>query len=147
MSNGFGELAKQLADIRESVPLIANEAAKDTCLAMVRYGVYNMPVDTSKALSNWQVAFNSRPETTLNAYTEGTAGSSLTASAEETIRQASFSLTAKQPGDVIFLSNTTPYITYINDGTEKIAASNFAERMIVIGQNFSIDAPTIERVL
>lgn len=134
----MGELTDFIEQIREEIPLIVNEISKEVCLAMVSYGVYNTPVDTSKLISNWTVNFNTAPPdgSDIEAHFVGIGGDTLSSSAQETIERARVDLSLKIPGDVIYLSNTTPYIGYVNDGTDKIAASNFIEGMVITGNNY-----------
>lgn len=142
----MGELEQYFKDIKEEISVFANEAAKDTCLAMVSYVAFNTPADTTKLLSNWVVNFNSPPPdgSDIEAHFVGKDGKTRTGSANETINRARFDLSLKKPGDTIYLSNVTPYIGYVNNGTEKIAAANFVEAMIIVGRNHDpVNGPII----
>ena len=142
----MGELTDYFRQIKEEVAIFANEVSKDTCLAMVTHGVFNTPVDTSKLISNWTVNFNSAPPdgSDIEAHFVGKGGKTRSSSANETINRARIDLSLKQPGDTVYLSNVTPYIGYVNNGTEKIAASNFIEAMVLVGINHDpVNGPII----
>jgi len=138
----MGELADHFRDIKRQVEFISVEASKDIVMAMVTHGVYNAPADTSKLISNFVVNFNTPPSdaSDIAAHIVGKGGTTRNGSAIETINRAQFALTLKKQGDITYLSNVTPYIGYVNDGTDTIPAANFIEAMVLVGKNFELSA-------
>ena len=96
---------------------VGHELAKRKALAIISYLVRVTPVDTSRAMSNWQVALNTPVVAPRGAFFVGKKGSSYDASADTTMLFAQAVLQTKKPGDTIYISNVLPYIKYLDQGT------------------------------
>lgn len=95
----------------------ASDASVRKALAIMRYLVRVTPVDTSRAVSNWQVSLNSPVTAPHGAFSVGTHGSSYDVSADATLNFAQAVLASKKPGESIYISNVLPYITYLDHGS------------------------------
>jgi hypothetical protein len=135
MANSFANLAARLYKKADEVETIAVRPASDCALAIISYLAYNTPVDTSTALSNWQLFIGSYPVgIEIEAYYFGFGGTTQKVSAERTIKAAKEKLANKKPGETIYIVNFKPYIKRLNDGYSKQVAAGFVERAILQGQ-------------
>lgn len=88
------------------------------------------PVDTSKALSNWQVSLNFTPPTTIGANVDGFQGTSAEASKQIAISKIKFKLSTRRFSDTIVLYNNTDYLEALNDGHSEQAPAGFIEDIL-----------------
>jgi hypothetical protein len=130
----LGDLADRLEKRAASLEKEASTKAVAATMAMVRYLVEVTPVDTTKAMSNWQIGIKNRPLYELPAYAPGYLGYTAAASGRAVLDMAERELATKKPGDVIYLSNLAPYIVTLNTGTSRQEPAGFVERAILIGQ-------------
>lgn len=133
MARNLNELAKSLEDRAKSLPLIANRLAMHVAQTIVNELATKTPVDTSKAISNWQVTLNAPATAEINAHFEGSKGSTYGASSAETIALCRMILKGKQPGQTIFITNNASYITELNMGTSMQAPAGFVQAAIYVG--------------
>lgn len=103
------------------------------------------PVDTSKALSNWQASLDVEPDTILPAYYPGAFGSTAIISREAALEAAQKIFAAKKPGQRLYISNLLPYIRRLNDGSSDQAPAGFIERAVLLGRLFSEDPNSFVR--
>lgn len=105
--------AKKLAtEFRKQASILAVKKA----IAMADALAAATPVDTSKALSNWQVSAGFPKTRQLEAYVAGAAGSTQEASVKMTQQAARRSLANKKVGQEIYITNNTKYIEELNKG-------------------------------
>lgn len=116
----------------EALPGLANTVAIEATEATLRDLVAVTPVDTSEAISNWQVGINQRPPAQIPPHTMGRRGSSRAASMAESISLGEAELAAKQPGETIFLSNTAKHIVDLDRGTSAQFAGGFIPRALIV---------------
>lgn len=112
----------------------ASEVAKNVALAIVKDLASVTPVDTSRAISNWQVEINEPVDDEIPAYFEGIGGSTQDSSEKATIADAKYVLKLKDPGEPIFISNVLPYIDALNNGSSQQEPRGFVERAIAVGR-------------
>lgn len=129
------ELADSLEKRAAKLDDEACRVAIHTAETIVADLAYKTPVDTSQALSNWQVSIGSPVDSKIPPYYPGEGGSTRNASAQATIDAARNTLKSKRPGVTIFISNVLPYIRRLNDGYSKQAPAGFVERSVLIGRN------------
>lgn len=134
-------MAKSLLDLAESLEKRAKTIQAETsalavkaATALVSYLAWRTPVDTSTALSNWQVNLNNPATSFINAYAFGDRGSTQGASAQATIAAAQRVLTQKKPGEPIYIVNNAPYIADLNRGSSKQAPPGFVEGGVMIAR-------------
>lgn len=128
------DLARRMEAKAKEVDKIASDKAVAVALKIVETLAYRTPVDTSTALSNWQVSLDSPKTSFINAYHPGYLGYTLIASAQATIQAAQAALAQKKPGQIIYISNNTPYIRGLNSGTSKQAPAGFVEASVLIAR-------------
>lgn len=130
----LSELADSLEKRAAELDLKACRVAIQVAETIVADLAYRTPVDTSKALSNWQVSISSPVNSKIPPYYPGEGGSTRNASAQAAIDAARIILKSKRPGVTIFISNVLPYIRRLNDGYSKQAPAGFVERAVLIGR-------------
>lgn len=127
------DLARDLQKITRVPAELANRKKIAWARAVIFYLVYETPVDTSKALSNWGLSIKS-VGAYRDAYVAGAGGSTRDPSAEAAIAAAEAVLKRVRPGQVLTLFNSAPYIQRLNDGYSKQAPAGFIEKSFIIGQ-------------
>lgn len=123
--------------MKETASLLKSEASRCAVEVAVRIetNLANVtPVDTSNALSNWQVALNDPEMSEIYPYVPGYKGSSQPQSTAMAIAKAKDVLKNKKPGETIFISNNAPYIIDLNNGSSKQASAGFVERAVLVGK-------------
>lgn len=134
-------MAKTLLDLANSLEQRAAKLDDEACRVAVSVAetilgdlVYKTPVDTSQALSNWQVTLASKIDNKIPPYYPGEGGSTRNSSAQAALENGRNILRSKRPGVTIYISNVLPYIRRLNDGYSKQAPAGFVERAVLIGR-------------
>lgn len=136
MSKNLLDLANALNKKANSISKAASDLAVGTALTIVGDLAIKTPVDTSKAISNWQVDLDKEPDNTIQPHYPGSDGSTFSASAGETLAQAKIALRNKKPGSVIYITNNLPYIKRLNEGYSKQEPAGFVERAILLSRKY-----------
>lgn len=125
-------LKRRVRDIETS----ASKRAVKVTEAVVTDLLNVTPVDTSRAMSNWQVSLNEPiPNSAeIDPYYPGIAGNTTNASWGAAHREAFSVLTGKKPGDKIFISNVTSYIGDLNRGSSRQFAGGFTKRARLVAK-------------
>lgn len=134
MAKSLLDLANSLERKAKAIDNAASQTAVDTALAIVGDLAYKTPVDTSQALSNWQVTLDTPATGNISPHYPGLQGSTQRASAAETLNLAKAVLKTKKPGQAIYITNNLPYIKRLNDGYSAQAPAGFVERAVLIGR-------------
>lgn len=137
MANDLLSLANSLEKKIKAIETAASKSAADMALTIVGDLAYKTPVDTSQALSDWQVTLGEPAAGKIGAHFPGTKGSTRNASAAETINLAKAVLAKKKPGQPIYITNNQPYIRRLNDGYSQQAPAGFVERAVLIGRKMA----------
>lgn len=127
------DLAKSLETKLSKIEQRNSARVVKVATAILQDLVYVTPVDTSKALSNWQIGIKSPPSGVLPPYTPGARGSTRSASASEAIAEGIQRLSTKLPGETVYISNLTPYIGELDKGSSAQFAGGFKARARLIG--------------
>ena len=135
------DLANRLDRIGPQVEEAVNERKKDVALALVSELVWVTPVDTSKALSNWQVDTEGFLLDSIDAHFPGEKGSTQRASALEAIAAAKRELEHARPGKALLIFNNVPYIRRLNEGYSAQAPAGFVEKAIVVARRVAAKKP------
>lgn len=126
----LNRLARRIKQARENlIREVARTKAEAALKALIEL-VTRTPVDTSTALSNWQVALNTRVVSEINAHFLGQGGSTRSASIATAISNARSTLSQVKAEDTIYISNLVDYIEYLNDGSSTRPALNFVEAAV-----------------
>lgn len=132
MGRTLNSLAVSMRKRAEQVPQIGNIVAKAGTEAMLREWIEVMPVDTSEAISNTRIGVGERPAGQLPPYFYGRKGSTRGASAAEAFELGLAELSTKQPGEVLWLSNTAPHIGKLDSGSSIQFAGGFIPRALIV---------------
>lgn len=128
------DLANMLERIPDKIEKEASNVAVRVALTIVNDLVYVTPVDTSQAISNWQVELNSPVDSKISPHFPGLLGSTANASAVAAYQLAKSILETKKPGEKIYISNVLPYINKLNDGSSTQQARGFVQRAVLLGR-------------
>lgn len=110
------------------------EGAAAVASAILKELVYSTPVDTSLAASNWQIGIGSPADSLIPPYVVGSKGSSAAASRAAAYNEGIAKLATRKPGETVYISNTTPYIKQLDQGTSTQAPQGMTERALLIGR-------------
>lgn len=131
---GLLELEKWCNALPDRIEKAANELARGAADTMAKHLIADTPVDVTTAVSNWQVSLNAPPVFDLPAIYPGEHGSTAIQSKREALKHVQAVLKEKDPGNIIYLSNLTPYINDLNAGTSPQARAGWIERSIRLGE-------------
>lgn len=126
------DLADSMRKRAKGLDTLASDIAVEGTKAMLQELVDVTPVDTSTALSNWQVNLGNPAADELPAHVMGKFGSSRGASADKAVAEGLAELQYKKPGQPIFLSNLTPYIGDLDSGSSRQFAGGFVPRALIV---------------
>ena len=76
--------------------------------------VNNTPVDTSKAISNYQVGLVIPIRTTREAFFKGSGGDTAGTSGAETIKRGNLVINQRKDGQDIYITNNQPYVAELD---------------------------------
>lgn len=109
---------------------------RHVALAVITYLVRQVPVDTSKALSNFRIALGgtSYGAEVLPPHVPGMAGSTRTASAAIALAAARETLKLVRAGTTIAIINTVPYLKRLNEGSSAQHPGGFIEAAVLVGK-------------
>ncbi len=133
-------LERLCSDLPDRIELGANELVKDVVRVVQRDLVEHTPVDVTTAVSNWQPGVGAAPSFELPAIVPGEFGSTAPQSRAEAIAHVERALDDKDPGVPFYLTNMTPYIGDLNNGTSKQEPAGFVERGVRKGQLYAASA-------
>lgn len=134
MAGNLLDLAKRLEKLADDLPEQVSEQSKKAAIAIVTDLANKTPVDTSNALSNWQVTLDSPATSEIPPHFPGSGGNTQRASVAQTIANAIKVLESKKPGQKIYITNNAPYIRRLNDGYSAQQPAGFVERAALIGR-------------
>lgn len=137
-------MAGNLLDLANSMDALANKIEQEASNLAVRVAIavvtdlaFNTPVDTTQALSNWQVNIGSPATGTIGPRVPGRFGNTQFASANQTIQAAINVLMNKKPGDAIHITNNLDYIQDLDNGTISRQPGAFVARALIVGRKES----------
>lgn len=110
----------------------AKEKIAKATLVGIDYLVRQTPVDTSRALSNWQIGIGAMPTEYLPAHREGVAGSTRGTSMKIAKQHARALLRKRRVGERIYIANNAPYILRLNNGWSKQHPGGFVQAATMI---------------
>lgn len=139
------ELSNRMNKLAADLPAITNDIVKAYVPELARELAISTPVDTSTALSNWQVGLNGPVRDFIEAHSYGVGGSTRVSSVSETYDLAKIAANTGMPGQSYWLSNNTPYIIELNSGSSRQAPSMFVQATILY--SLKMIGPIAKRVL
>lgn len=128
------DLANRLDKIAADIPKKINDGKKAVVFSIVNDLVWKTPVDTSNALSNWQVSIGQPINVEIDPYVPGYLGYTAAASANAALLVAKQVLNKVKPGERVYIVNNAPYISNLNNGSSKQEPAGFVERAILLGR-------------
>lgn len=135
MANSLADLAARLEKLATEVESATVKPSTDCALAIVEYLAYNTPVDTSMALSNWQVFIGGYPVgNQIQPHYFGFGGTTQKVSAEKTIKLAKEKLETKKAGETIYIANFKAYIKVLNERGGKYLPPGFVDKALLQGK-------------
>lgn len=127
----FNKLASQIKKRAKSIPKIVSENVKELTVTLVTDLVVATPVDTTEAISNWQVGVGRAETTSLPPHFPGLLGSTWAQSSEETVSIAKSKLRRRKPGETVYITNTAKHIYALNySGRSSQAEAFFFENTV-----------------
>lgn len=99
--------------------------------------IYETPVDTSQALSNWRVNVKFSITGTLPAYFVGSEGSTKSLSSSLALTFAKQQIMRKKYGMALSISNNLDYIVELNQGKSPQAYADYVDRIVADAQNYA----------
>ncbi len=124
-------LKLRLSTLDKKVSEVAKQVAFNVAVDLISV----TPVDTSNALSNWQVSLNEPVSKEINPYFPGLFGSTESQSENAAFSAAKSILDQKKPGEVIFISNVVDYIVDLDRGSSRQEPSGFVYRAVALGRS------------
>jgi len=131
--NDLRNFSRRIHVIADNVGENTDNLVRKVALAVDQTVVMATPVDTGRARSNWQVGLNHVPNTTREAYVEGTEGATGGANSQAAIKHAQEEIAKYKQGQEINITNNLPYIGRLNDGYSAQAPAGFVQIAIRAG--------------
>lgn len=128
MSKTLLDLAERLEKKSKSLSKAASNLAAFVALSLTEELADVTPVDTSKAISNWQIGLGSPVVAEREPHYPGIKGSTELMSEDATVIAARIALKGKKVGQKIYLSNTAKYIKDLDQGSSLQAPAGFVKR-------------------
>lgn len=129
------DLAKRLERREKELSKIGSDRAVSVAVDLVTMLATDTPVDTSEAISNWQVGITTPVTSDIPPYMPGFMGSTYSYSRNATIAAAKRILQAKRPGQPIFVSNLAAHIVKLNEGSSRQAPAGFVQAAVMKARN------------
>ena len=129
------DLVKDLENSVKKIETSASNIASDVSMAVLEDLVFHTPVDTSNALSNWQLTINAPANNEIEPYYFGRKGSTQSMSQDAAIIAGIKALKSKKPGETIYISNNAPYIKDLDEGSSLQEPEGFVDRALIVGED------------
>ena len=142
----LGDLAAKIQKLRKVIPLKANAIKLKVVENIVTDFAIVTPVDTSHAVSNWQVSAGAPITSEREAYSLGSKGSTAGASRASVLTSMHRTLRLAKPKEPVFITNNVEYIHDIDrgQGQNPTFSGGFGRRADIIAEK-TISAHTIVR--
>jgi|688.fasta_scaffold777359_2 hypothetical protein len=132
-------LAKRMRSLSKDIARETNEIAKQTANVVLETLVIAMPVDTSQAVSNWQIGLGSPNTNTIGPHYPGKGGSTRNQSSTQTLSIGRILISSKKPGVALHITNAVDYIEKI-DASGGSSMPGFSSKGINAGVRFAASA-------
>lgn len=129
----------------KELPTRLNEIKKKVASQVLTDVVYDTPVDTGQAKSNWIVNLGQASTTVRLAYVPGFKGSTGQDNASSAINAGESVINGARAGVDIHITNNLPYIVRLNQGYSPQAPSNFVQDAALRAAQIIKDAKVIVR--
>src|SRR5215217_6794824 len=112
-------LAKRMETAAAEVNEFGNKLKVEAATEMLEYLTEQTPVDTSEAISNWQIGIGRPVMSEIEPYAKGKKGSTKSVSRAAAIHVGKEKLLGAKPGVAVYLSNLAGHIGFLNRGSSK----------------------------
>lgn len=123
-------LAGALQNAARTLRADHNQITQQVAKYAIQRLIYETPVDTSQALSNWQVNVNYSTSIKLPAYFVGEDGSTQSISAVTALAASYQQIARKKYGMALVLYNNLTYINKLNAGASTQADANYVDKIV-----------------
>lgn len=130
----ISRLSGAIKALRAKIPEEVNRATKEVAMVVLETAASATPVDTTQALSNWQIGVGARPITFIGPHVPGFAGVTKYASLSVVESEGNKALQNRQVGVDIHIVNNADYIEGLNDGTISRQPGQFVEKALLAGR-------------
>ena len=131
----FELLPAAIGRLHKRVYREVNKATQKVAAVILETAADGTPVDTTQALSNWQVGKGSGPNSFIGPRVPGSAGSTKLASLRITVDQGKYAMKNRVVGSTIHIVNNAPYIDGLNDGTISRQPAGFVQKAMLAGDS------------
>lgn len=128
MARPFSQLPKYIGSIGTALAPALVEVHKKITEAGLVEAVNSTPVDTTRAVSNWQVSINSPNTREVPPRAVSVKGSGAGAARAATITVGKSKLSALQYMQTAFVANSVPYIGLLENGGPRHRANNMTSK-------------------
>lgn len=128
----LSSLARRMRSLKREIADYRIRVKREVTLEMLHYLTNITPVDTSLAISNWQVRFGGDGRI-IEAHLEGEYGSTKSFSSQVANNFGELVLRELRPESVVTLYNYTPYIEQLDAG-KSAQAQDFVKGAIMRGR-------------
>lgn len=128
------QFAKEMRGTSKKLDKAASDLAAFVALEVTAELADVTPVDTSNAISNWQIGLGAPVTSEREPHYPGTKGSTEAMSEDATVIAAKVKLKNKKPGQIIYLSNNAPYIVDLDGGSSMQEPRGFVKRAVDNGK-------------
>ena len=126
----LSELAAACFDAANDLEQNINELVKEAALQLTFNLIYETPVDTTTATSNWQVGLMLPEMNQRTAYFYGDGGSTAALSRGAAYAAARSAIAPRRAGTRIYISNLVDYIVELNQGkSPQQPSANWIEKI------------------
>ena len=130
----FSLLPSAIRSLGERITREVNRVVKEVAKEILETAADGTPVDTTKALSNWQVGVGSTPVGVLGPRVPGLGGVTKAASLSATVNDGVGKMQGRKVGVPIHIANNAHYIDGLNDGSISKKGDHFVEDALVQGR-------------
>lgn len=134
-AKSLGALARALSAAPATLKAEQNKISQYVAKYAIQRLIYETPVDTSQALSNWQVNLHTHTNIKLPAYFYGEYGTTQGISASTALGAAYQQIARKKYGMALVLYNNLTYINKLNAGASSQADANYVNKIAEDAQN------------
>lgn len=128
----LSSLARRMRSLKREIADYRIRVKREVTLEMLHYLTNITPVDTSLAISNWQVRLGGDGRI-IEAHLEGEYGSTKSFSSQVANNFGELVLRELRPESVVTLYNYTPYIEQLDAG-KSVQAQDFVKGAIMRGR-------------
>lgn len=127
----LSQFAAKMEKMPDRIKAAVSEVTSKMVVNMVVELGESTPVDTSQAISNWQVGVIIPRKDFIYPHFHGSGGSTESASLSATVSIAAGKTAVRRFGQPVFITNNAPYINDLNQGSSRQAPKMFVEMAIL----------------